>query len=100
MRWIFLRWVKLVLVEDAAQAVLTLTQQELIHYCENITTHVVRGMFENGAINPGVLCRWCQTRMSATACRNHQPRCEMNPKVIARKERLERIAKYTARPLS
>jgi hypothetical protein len=38
--------------------------------------------------------------MSLVAYRTHQPRCEMNPKVIAHRERLERIAKYGAKPLS
>ena len=85
-------------VDDSEQTILTLTKQELVEYCKNIIEHVVAGMFRNGAINTGVLCRWCGVRMSITACRNHQSRCDLNPRVIAERERKARIAKYSAKP--
>jgi hypothetical protein len=87
-------------VNESAKAVISLTKQELIEYCQNLLTHAVMSMCESGAFNPGVLCRWCNKRMSIVAYRTHQPRCEMNPKVIAHRERLARIAKYSAKPLS
>jgi hypothetical protein len=87
-------------VDESAKAVISLTKQELIEYRQNLLTHAVMSMCESGAFNPGVLCRWCNKRMSIVTYRTHQPRCEMNPKVIARRERLERIAKFGAKPLS
>ena len=84
------------MVLDAeTETVLSLTKQELPDYCHEVILHAVKGICEQGGFHVGITCRWCHQRITAKAYRYHQPRCDLNPRVVARKERLARIAKYS-----